>query len=564
MSLPLSHGILLFSYKLCGPSSNSHHLDYVLEEFQQQVVDKHFTTDVVPPPHILQDANDPNLPAHDVANLKNTIRTLSANSKSKPLNRDTLVSSIAQISSLRLEHLTTPSNALTTHISDLVCLATTKAAVRTLELVLHILLEQTLTVNDEIRYWNAILGSTWYAGLYTVQTCPVGAWYRTKQIYMNWRDSGARLGASSIPSCWERFYNIIENMSYPRAISSLRKRAWLPSRFLGPQVRQNRRFLGTMKDVHSCSIGILMEVLLSLKPDTDTLYKDAYDPSSEKWRLAISKSTVLVEIILQNKDMREASIPEFENAIFATVKGKLDSACNPFDTSPNGGYTFVLDQLACILQESLPNYRALSTDVIGKHGRPSRLVRYWLLFSLTVFSGSTSLRLLASKRNEIIQWIIDIATTAVDFWGNWVVEPVRKLIRTIRHDDNSEIAIMSKNSLEADRSSLERMVLDFIVSQPKSGGDEFTQPDVEGITNKIKEGDLTPVLRSYEKDLQAPLVGTIRGNLVRALLIQIQKTKVDIEIAMSGIDALLKSQELVFGYEHSAVVSPLCTQVDMF
>ena len=43
-------------------------------------------------------------------------------------------------------------------------------------------------------------------------------------------------------------------------------------------------------------------------------------------------------------------------------------------------------------------------------------------------------------------------------------------------------------------------------------------------------------------------MGTIRGNLVRALLIQVQKTKVDVELAVNGIDALLRSQELVFGY----------------
>jgi nuclear control of ATPase protein 2 len=42
-------------------------------------------------------------------------------------------------------------------------------------------------------------------------------------------------------------------------------------------------------------------------------------------------------------------------------------------------------------------------------------------------------------------------------------------------------------------------------------------------------------------------MGTIRGDLIRALLIQVQKTKVDVELAMSGIDTLLKSQELVFG-----------------
>lgn len=35
---------------------------------------------------------------------------------------------------------------------------------------------------------------------------------------------------------------------------------------------------------------------------------------------------------------------------------------------------------------------------------------------------------------------------------------------------------------------------------------------------------------------------------MRTLLIQVQKTKVDVEVALSGIDALLKSQELVFGF----------------
>jgi len=101
------------------------------------------------------------------------------------------------------------------------------------------------------------------------------------------------------------------------------------------------------------------------------------------------------------------------------------------------------------------------------------------------------------------------------------VEPTKKVIGTIRHDEESEVSILSKRSLEGDRASLERMVV---------------------------EGDLTLVLRAYEKDMQKPLLGTIRGNLIRALLIQVQKTKVDVEVAMSGIDSILKSQELLFGY----------------
>ncbi|GFG21271.1 GTP-binding protein ypt2 [Aspergillus udagawae] len=153
----------------------------------------------------------------------------------------------------------------------------------------------------------------------------------------------------------------------------------------------------------------------------------------------------------------------------------------------------------------------------------------------------------ACRQHELIRWISDIGLTACEFLGNWVVEPTRRLIGTIRHDEKSEIALMSKNSLEADRASLERMVLDFVLDRPESEK-ELGAKQIDTITARIREGDLTPVLRAYEKDLRKPFIGTVRGDLVRALLIQIQKTKVDVEIAIGGIDSLLKSQELVFGF----------------
>lgn len=102
---------------------------------------------------------------------------------------------------------------------------------------------------------------------------------------------------------------------------------------------------------------------------------------------------------------------------------------------------------------------------------------------------------------------------------------------------------MSKRSLEGDRASLERMVVDFAAQISQNGS-----ADIDSVRDAVQEGDLTPVLRAYEQELQRPLYNSLRGNLVRALLIQIQKTKVDVEVAMGGIDALLKSQELVFGY----------------
>jgi len=79
-------------------------------------------------------------------------------------------------------------------------------------------------------------------------------------------------------------------------------------------------------------------------------------------------------------------------------------------------------------------------------------------------------------------------------------------------------------------------------------GIALNDAQVSEIRAKVKEGDLTTILRAYEKDLRRPFIGTVRGDLIRTLLIQVQKTKVDVEVALNGIDALLKSQELVFGF----------------
>ncbi|OJJ46330.1 hypothetical protein ASPZODRAFT_151893 [Penicilliopsis zonata CBS 506.65] len=207
----------------------------------------------------------------------------------------------------------------------------------------------------------------------------------------------------------------------------------------------------------------------------------------------------------------------------------------------------VIKRLAHIHQELLPRNRLASTVCVDRNGRPSRLVRYWLPLSFMVFSTSTIFNFIKNRRSMLIQSVVDAVSTSMDFWHNWVLGPLRKLIGTIRHDETSEIAIMSKNSLEADRASLERMVVDFIRDRPGLQ-DGALVADTDTLMLRVKEGDLTPVLRAYERDLRAPFSGAIRGDLVRALLIQIQKTKVDVEIAMSGINALLKSQELVFGF----------------
>lgn len=69
----------------------------------------------------------------------------------------------------------------------------------------------------------------------------------------------------------------------------------------------------------------------------------------------------------------------------------------------------------------------------------------------------------------------------------------------------------------------------------------------EELRRKVREGDLDVVMRAYEDQLKSPFKALTMGSLPRLLLIQVQKAKYDLAVAMSGIDHLLKSQALLFG-----------------
>jgi hypothetical protein len=85
--------------------------------------------------------------------------------------------------------------------------------------------------------------------------------------------------------------------------------------------------------------------------------------------------------------------------------------------------------------------------------------------------------------------------------------------------------------------------------------------DVERLS-KISEttlqGDLTLVLESYEDDLRTPVKSIATGRLIRPLLIQIQKAKVDAALALSALDRLLRSNELNFAFMALLPVLGVC------
>ena len=462
-----------------------------------------------------------------------------------------------------------------------------KATVQTYGLILSTLLEQVTPLSDDIWYWDDVLGSYWNSTLYTAQTSPLRMWAWSKDIYSDSlerfhrlrRIQSTRLATlplvpgeerdrggvdpetaakdsdteqpparkQTVSEQWRQFYSIVRESIAERTLHDIRRRVFSHVGVGRAEARRKQHQLRKLREMSATGLGILMMEGLSFNATTDD---GESDQELQEWKGLLERSVALMDMILKNTHVVDVGLSEYEDKVFAGVDEDPELSIHAEYTVEPERPAILARRILKILETGLPSHINNMADVARQSGRPPPLIRYWIPAMALLVSSSTLFPIFVNRKEDILAWIRDFGVTTRDFWFNWVVEPVRKIIGTIRHDTTSEIAIMSRDSLKADRESLERMVVDFAIDKPdvSVGASSITETQIAEIRSRVKEGDVTPILKAYERDMRKPFVGAIKGDLVRSLLIQVQKTKVDLEVAISGIDALLRSQELVFGF----------------
>jgi nuclear-control-of-ATPase protein 2 len=498
-----------------------------------------------------------------VKDLLRIIKTLSTNTASQPVLPVRRLQDLLVQSRLVADSSDDPS--LNEHVDELEWLLVSKATVQTYGVIMDTFLDQIIPLSDHIWYWDDIMASRSYSTIYMVQTSPWRFWAWTQDIYQDSKDrfrrrsvtsgeiSEQRVGGSistGISQRWRQFYAIVRESIRERSLGNVQRRIMSPPAVARAEARKKQSKLKKLREMTSSGLGLLIDEGLAFGVNgSDDGKSDIIMSQDQEWKGVVERSVALMDMVLQDVLTLESGVDEFEDKVFAGVEEDPELSIQAEEDDSNRP-SVVAKRLHTLLETQLPTHLKAAERLVAENGRPSKLVRYWLPATALLLSSTTILRIFVNRRQELLEWITDLGATVRDFWVNWVVEPTRKVIGTIRHDSSSEIAIMSKDSLKADRDSLERMVVEFARDNPTvaAGASSLSESQVADIRAKVKEGDVTPILRAYEKDLRTPFMGAIRGDLVRTLLIQVQKTKVDVEVAMAGIDALLKSQELVFGF----------------
>ncbi|ODV92044.1 hypothetical protein CANCADRAFT_81364 [Tortispora caseinolytica NRRL Y-17796] len=409
---------------------------------------------------------------------------------------------------------------------------------------LNLLLDRTLPVSEDIYYWDQVLSMPNRLIYYSLQTAPLRGVQLAREVFTEARTHVHRANAVTVDdvtnilsgSLWaklKKWFHVLketiicrkrEMMSaIPQGVAPWASLLFWPVPIIRKEIHLKRRRLRTLLELQAASLGYLVDSGIDLDATSD-------------WRRAISDGVEsigeMVEATIKIDEVQD--IQDFISNVMPKSNGS-SRLSSPFK---------VAERIIDISSNVFPTTIEAQSSLIKINGKPSFMLRHWPTLLIMSFSGSSILKFVTNRQAELKQWIFDIAGTLVDFWQNWVIEPVKGMIRTIRHIESNRIALISKQSLTSDMQSLERMVVDFAIE--KTGADPASA-DIELLRDRVHKGDLSLVLQSYETDIKRPIKGTISGDLLRTLLIQMQKTKVDVELAMTGIDDLLQSQSLLFG-----------------
>jgi nuclear-control-of-ATPase protein 2 len=173
-----------------------------------------------------------------------------------------------------------------------------------------------------------------------------------------------------------------------------------------------------------------------------------------------------------------------------------------------------------ILEKQIPRVETILDTTLKQYGRPSRFTRLWfgyLFLPPALFFAATAI---ARNKDWMKEQLANAKETIKGFVVQWVWEPIEDIAETMRGGGKG--LDVSPETVKADRESLERMVLDL-------GRDYYRITDsssLEALKKQVESGDLSAVLKVYEQEMQSPIKNALAGNLIRTLLIQVQKTKV--------------------------------------
>ncbi|XP_060963371.1 protein DGS1, mitochondrial-like [Cannabis sativa] len=195
-----------------------------------------------------------------------------------------------------------------------------------------------------------------------------------------------------------------------------------------------------------------------------------------------------------------------------------------------------------LVYQNLHKLESYISFTVQKHKKPRKVTRYWIHYACGAVGLSVcSMWLLKHSSlmgsSDINNWIREAKDSTVSFFNDHVEQPLLsirdELFETFRKRHKG---MMDLEEVHLTSSSLHRMLLAF---SEQIKGNKLPE-------NASDQEMLEIVMARYETELMHPIQNLLNGELARALLIQVQKLKLDIETAMLELNQILRANEINF------------------
>ncbi|XP_058107357.1 protein DGS1, mitochondrial isoform X2 [Magnolia sinica] len=195
-----------------------------------------------------------------------------------------------------------------------------------------------------------------------------------------------------------------------------------------------------------------------------------------------------------------------------------------------------------LIYQNLNSFDSYLSLLVSRYRKPRRMTLYWLRYTCGAVGLSVcSVWLLRHSSlmgsSDIDNWISDAKASTVGFWKDHVEQPLLsirdELFETFKRRHKG---VMELEEVQLTANSLHRMLLAF---SEQTKGEKLPE-------NASDQELLEIVMARYEKEVMHPLQNLLGGELARALLIQIQKLKLDLETAMLELNQILRANEINF------------------
>ncbi|KAJ2089812.1 hypothetical protein IW138_003106 [Coemansia sp. RSA 986] len=381
------------------------------------------------------------------------------------------------------------------------------------------LLESTLPLSVDMEYWNAQGSSTLSVALYFIQSLPRRMYLWFVQTISNLHHQPSN-GGRDLPT--QLYLAMPKTLLFPDIGATTtgyrsfrRKRARLalfriPAKvnimsLTRREIRSNQAQIAEFQERLAINIGMLSQVSFN----------------STNMNAPNARRKTKPEALLQQVDTIVSELNVDDN-----VAGLLD--CSDLARMVQAAESLALQV------HSIPSF---VERCIQNHRRPSLLSRCWLSATLAILGAKYLSSYIYGHQQDLKEWMSSGLVTLRNYVIQYILQPLRSGYETIRYGKHT-YNVVTQESLKSDFKSLENMVLTF--------AGHFGTVDPAVVKKRVESGDLSDVMQVYAQEMQNPFRNALFGDLVQAILIQIQKVKVDVGQTMAALDKLLKSNELNF------------------